>query len=72
MASDDKGYSSDSDSCPDSEHNHDSGYNSDSSEAKAEYLKQRRALHEAAGPAMSEPCDTTKAMMRAEEREWAL
>jgi hypothetical protein len=32
----------------------------------------RRARYESAGPALSDPCDTTKAMMRAEEREWAL
>jgi hypothetical protein len=67
-ASDDK--ESGSDSNPDSEDNHDSGYNSDSSDARAEYLKQRRAQHEAAGPALSDPCDSTKAMMRAEERHW--
>lgn len=54
-----------------SEDAQDSGYNSDSSEARAEHLKQRRAAHEDAGPALSDPCDSTKAMMRAEEREWA-
>ena len=67
-APDDK--ESGSDSNPDSEDNHDSGYNSDSSDVRAEYLKQRRAQHEAAGPALSDPCDSTKAMMRAEERHW--
>jgi hypothetical protein len=48
---------------------HDSGYNSDSSDAKAEYLKQRRAQHEAARPALSNLCDATKAMMLAEEEQ---
>lgn len=68
-ASDDKDSSSNSD--PESEDSHDSGYNSDSSDARAEYLKQRRAAHEDAGPALSDPCETTKASMHAEEREWA-
>jgi hypothetical protein len=60
-----------SDSDLGSEDNHDSGYNSDSSDARAELLKQRRAQHEAAGPALSDPCDKTKESMRAEQREWA-
>jgi hypothetical protein len=68
-ASDDKDSGSNSD--PESEDSYDSGYNSDSSDARAEHLKQRRAAHEDAGPALSDPCDSTKAMMRAEEREWA-
>jgi hypothetical protein len=68
-ASDDK--DSDSNSDLDSEDSHDSGYNSDLSDARAEHLKQRRAAHEDAGPALSDPCDTTKASMLAEEREWA-
>src|ERR1700733_9979907 len=57
-ASEDKDSGSDSD--PGSVDNQNSGYNSDSSDARAEHLKQRRAAHEDAGPALSDPCDTTK------------
>jgi hypothetical protein len=69
MVSSDENSNQESDS--ESEDDHDSGYNSDSSDARAELLKQRRAQYEAAGPALSDPNDETKASMRAEEREWA-
>ena len=48
------------------------GYNSDPSDAEAEYLKQRRAQHESAGPALSDPCKSTRKMIRAEKKKWAL
>ena len=70
MASDDNSSSSGSDIDSDSEHTRDSGYNSDSSDAVAEYLKQRRAQHESAGPALSDPCRGTRRMMRAERKQW--
>lgn len=69
LVSSDENSSQESDS--ESEDDHDSGYNSDSSDARAELLKQRRDHHEAAGPALSDPADKTKESMRAEEREWA-
>ena len=68
MASDDSSSNSDTES--DSEHTRDSGYNSDSSDAVAEYLKQRRAQHESTGPTLSDPCDSTRNMMRAERKRW--
>jgi hypothetical protein len=61
-ASDDK----DSDSDPGSEENHDSGYNHTGGES----LKQRRAQHDSAGHALSNPCNATKAMIRADKRQW--
>lgn len=72
MISDNKRSSSNSDTDSDSEHTHDSGYNSDSSDAEAEHLKQRRAQHEAAGPALSDPCEGTWGMIHAEKKQWAL
>lgn len=71
LVSSDESSSQGSDSDPEKEDDHDSGYNSDSSDARAELLKQRRDQHEAAGPALSDPAEKTKAQMRAEEREWA-
>jgi hypothetical protein len=72
MASGDKSSSSGSDTDSDSGHTRDSGYNSDLSDAEAEYLKQRRAQHESAGPALSDPCKSTRKMIRAEKKKWAL
>jgi hypothetical protein len=57
MTPDNKSSNSDTDS--DSEHTRDSGYNSESSDAEAEHLKQRRAQHESARPALSDPCKGT-------------
>ena len=70
IASDDSSSSSGSDADSDSGHTRDSGYNSDSSDAVAEYLKQRRAQHESAGPTLSDPCDSTRNLMRAERKQW--
>ena len=72
IASDDGNSSSGSDTDSDSEHTRDSGYNSGSSDAVAEYLKQRRAQHETAGPALSDPCRGTRNMMRTERKRWKL
>lgn len=69
LVSNDENSSQESDSK--SKGGHDSGYNSDSSNARAELLKQRRDHHEAAGLALSNLADKTKASMYAEEREWA-
>lgn len=64
---------SDSNSDPSSAHDDDSGYNSAAEiDAKAEYYLQKKAEFAAAGPTLSNPCDSTKEMMRAEERKWAL
>lgn len=61
------------DSDSDSEFDNNSGYNSTADlDAKAEYYRQKKAEFVAAGPALSNPCDSTKEMMRAAEQKWAL
>lgn len=51
----------------------DSGYDSTANtNAKAEYYRQKKAQFLADGPTLSNPCDSTKDMMRAAERKWGL
>jgi hypothetical protein len=69
MASNDKSSSSGSNTDSDSEHTCDSGYNSDLSDTEAEYLKQRQAQHESAGPALSDPCKSTRKIISTEKKK---
>jgi hypothetical protein len=48
----------------------DSGYASSSSDAKAEYYRQKRAQFAAEGPIMAELSDASKAMVKTEEQKW--
>ncbi|KAG0645145.1 hypothetical protein D0Z07_9226 [Hyphodiscus hymeniophilus] len=58
---------------PSSDSDSDFGYNSAADrDAKAEYYRQKKVEFAAAGPTLSDPCDTTKDMMRAEEGKWEL
>ena len=63
----------DSNSSSDFDHDHNSSYNSASeSESKAEYYRQKRAEFVAAGPTLSDPCDSTKDIMLIKEQKWEL
>ena len=51
----------------------DSGYNSAADlDATAEYYGQKKAEFMAAGPSISNPCHSTKEMIRAEDQKWEL
>jgi hypothetical protein len=69
LVSNNKNFSYESDSDPKRKDNYNSSYNSDSSDTRAECLKQRHNHYKAAGPALSDLNNKTKALIAAEKRE---